>query len=131
MDVTHPRRVTHVDYRDHERRFGYVRAKLRLVTPEAGGLTQGVWDDYRPNWGVGERLSGDALIAGAPITVEGTDSIAPGETGMVRLHPMYWDAWSDVLPGQSIPMLEGSRIVGVAQVLEVVEPLEPRSPSSL
>jgi hypothetical protein len=109
-----------VDYDDHERRFGFVRARLRLVAPEAGGLTEGVWDDYRPNWGVGERLSGDALMAGAPITIEAADAIAPGGTGLVRLHPMSWDAWTDVRPGQTIPMLEGPRIVGVAEVIEIV-----------
>jgi len=111
-----------VDYEEIERRFGYVRARLRLVAPEAGGRTTGVWDDYRPNWGIGERLSGDALMAGAPLTVEDRDLIAPGTTGLVRLHPMTWDAWADVRPGQSIPMLEGSRIVGVAEVVEIVPP---------
>jgi hypothetical protein len=109
-----------VDYDDRERRFGFVRARLRLVAAEDGGTTTGVWDDYRPNWGVGERLSGDGLIAGAPITVEGADAIAPGETGIVHLHPTYWDAWADIRVGQSITMLEGARIVGVAEVLEVV-----------
>jgi hypothetical protein len=38
----------------------------------------------------------------------------------VHLHPMYWDAWADIRVGQSITMLEGARIVGVAEVLEVV-----------
>ena len=111
-----------MDYDDRQERFGYVRARLRLVAVETGGLTKGVCDGYRPNWGVGERLSGDALIAGAPITVEGSDRIAPGDTGFVRLHPTFWDAWADVQPGQSISMLEGPRIVGVAEVVEVVPP---------
>ena len=111
-----------MDYAEHERRFGYVRAKLRLVTTEAGGLTQGVRDDYRPNWGVGERLSGDALMAGAPITIEDADVIRPGDTGLVRLHPMYWDAWEEVRPGQRITMFEGPRIIGVAEVVEIVPP---------
>jgi hypothetical protein len=109
-----------VDYQDRERRFGYVRARLRLVAAEHGGPPAGVWDDYRPNWSVGERLSGDGLIAGAPITVEGAGAIAPGETGVVRLHPTTWDAWADIRVGQSITMMEGARIVGVAQVLTVV-----------
>jgi hypothetical protein len=109
-----------VDSEDRERRFGYVRARLRLVAAERGGPSTGVWDDYRPNWSVGERLSGDGLIAGAPITVEGAGAIAPGQTGVVRLHPMSWDAWADIRVGQTITMLEGARIVGVAEVLNVV-----------
>ena len=111
-----------MDYADHERRFGYIRARLRLVAAERGGPPTGVWDDYRPNWSVGERLSGDGLIGGAPITVEEAGAIAPGETGVVRLHPMTWDAWAEIRVGQSIAMMEGARIVGVAEVLNVVRP---------
>jgi hypothetical protein len=110
-----------VDYQDREQRIGYVRARLRLVAADAGGLTAGVMDDYRPNWGIGERLSGDALLAGASLTVEDGERLGPGETGIVRLHPMYWDAWSEVRPGMRIAMHEGARIVGVAEVLEVVQ----------
>jgi hypothetical protein len=111
-----------VDYEDDERRCGYVRARLRLVPVESGGRPRGVWDDYRPDWGVGERLSGDALMAGAPITIEDADMIAPAGTGIVRLHPITWEAWTDIRPGQHIPMLEGARIVGIAEVLDVVRP---------
>jgi len=38
----------------------------------------------------------------------------------VRIHPTSWDAWADVRPGERIPMLEGPRIVGIAEVVEVV-----------
>jgi hypothetical protein len=111
-----------VNHDAHEERHAYVRARLRVVAVDDGGPPGGVSDDYRPNWGVGERLSGDALIAGAAITVEAGDRIAPGDTGFVRLHPTYWDAWADVRPGQSITMLEGPRIVGVAEIVEIVQP---------
>lgn len=72
-----------MDYQDHEQRIGYVRARLRLVAADAGGLAAGVMDDYRPHWGIGERLSGDALLAGAPLTVEDGERLGPGETGIV------------------------------------------------
>jgi hypothetical protein len=109
-----------VDYEDYEQRVGYVRARLRLVATDAGGCAAGVMDDHRPNWGVGERLSGDAVLAGAPITVEAAARLEPGETGIVRLHPTHWDAWSEVRPGMRNAMHEGARIVGVAEVLKVV-----------
>jgi hypothetical protein len=67
-------------------------------------------------------LACDALIAEAPITIEDAERVAPGETGFARLHPIYWDAWSSVQPGDRIPMLEGARIVGIAEVVEVVRP---------
>jgi SAM-dependent methyltransferase len=99
---------------------GYVRAQLRVVAVDAGGPPTGVASGSRPNWGVGQRLSGDGLLGRAVVTVEAGDRIAPGETGVVRVHPSGWEAWSDVRPGERIPMLEGPRIVAVAEVIEVV-----------
>lgn len=98
----------------------YVRARLRVVTVEAGGPESGVASGTRPNWGIGQRLSGDGLLGRAPIVVEDADWIAPGATGVVRVHPAEWDAWADVRPGDRIPMLQGPRIVGVAEVIEIV-----------
>ena len=91
-----------------------------MVAVEAGGPPAGVADGARPNWGIGQRLSGDGLLGRAPVTVEGAGTIGPGETGVVRIHPTDWDAWGEVRPGETIPMLEGPRIVGVAEIVEVV-----------
>ena len=109
-----------------------------MTTPSSGSATSGrgsgwsrpttavrptgVTDGHRPNWGIGQRLSGDGLLARARITIEDAERIAPGETGFVRIHPTSWDAWADVRPGEQIPMLEGPRIVGIAEVVEVVLP---------
>jgi hypothetical protein len=108
-----------VDFDEYEHQIGYVRARLRVVAVEAGGPADGVRNGYRPNWGVGERLSG-SVVADAPITVEDIDRIGPGETGLVRLHPIDWAAWAEVRPGQRIPMIEGARIVGIAELVEIV-----------
>jgi hypothetical protein len=99
----------------------YVRARLRVVGVDAGGPKTGVATGSRPNWGIGQRLSGDGLLGRAPVIVEDADLIAPGATGVVRVHPVEWDAWAAVRPGDTIPMLEGPRIVGVAEVIEIVE----------
>jgi hypothetical protein len=93
-----------------------------VVAVEAGGPPAGVADGARPNWGIGQRLSGDGLLGRAPVAVEDAGRIGPGETGLVRIHPADWDAWADVRPGETIPMLEGPRIVGIAEVVEVVRP---------
>lgn len=106
---------------DIERRSSaYVRARLRVVAVEAGGPQEGVASGSRPNWGIGQRLSGDGLLGRAPITVEEAELIAPGATGVIRVHPADWDAWEGVRTGDVIPMLEGPRIVGVAEVIEIV-----------
>jgi hypothetical protein len=105
---------------DCEEPIGHIRARLRVVAADDGGPPDGVTDGHRPNWGVGQRLSGDGLLARALLTIEGAERIVPGETGLVRIHPTSWEAWADVRPGEKIPMLEGPRIVGVAEVVEVV-----------
>jgi len=105
---------------DYQAPIDHIRARLRVVEADDGGPPAGVPDGHRPNWGIGQRLSGDGLLARAPITIEGAERIGPGETGFVRIHPIAWDAWADVRPGDTIPMLEGPRIVGVAEVVEVV-----------
>jgi hypothetical protein len=94
---------------------------LRVVAVEDGGPADGVTDGARCNWGVGQRLSGDGLLGRAPVTLE-SGPIGPGETGVVRILPSDWEAWSDVQPGETIPMIEGPRIVGVAEVVEIVRP---------
>jgi hypothetical protein len=109
-------------YDDSEDPVGHIRARLRMVAADDGGPPAGVADGHRPNWGVGQRLSGDGLLARATITIEDAERIAPGDTGFVRIHPVSWDAWADVRPGETIPMLEGPRIVGIAEVIEVVLP---------
>jgi hypothetical protein len=104
----------------HDPSAAYVRARLRVVAVEAGGPQAGVASGSRPNWGIGQRLSGDGLLGRAPVSIEGGSRIDPGATGVVRVHPSDWDAWADVRPGDTIPMLEGPRIVGVAEVIEIV-----------
>jgi hypothetical protein len=105
-----------------EHEAGYVRASLRLVSVEDGCPAAGISSGARPNWGIGQRLSGDGLLARAPVTLETGEGLAPGETGLVRIHPRSWEAWRSVRPGDRIPMLRGPRIVGVAEVVDVVRP---------
>lgn len=43
-----------------------------------------------------------------------------GAEAIVRLHPLFRDLWPPVVPGIRLAMLEGARVVGVAEVVEVV-----------
>jgi hypothetical protein len=58
-------------------------------------------------------------MTGAPITIEDSGRLEPGDTGVARLHPLYWEAWEGVEPGALLTMLEGAHVVGGASVLEV------------
>jgi hypothetical protein len=57
-----------------------------------------------------------------PILIEGEDVLSPGETAVVRLHPLFPDYWPEVTDGLSLSMFEGVRKVGEAVVIEVVAP---------
>jgi hypothetical protein len=79
-----------------------------------------IFTDYRPDWNIGNRTeAGTMELDGAPVTLEDCASLAPGESGTVRLHPLWRDAWMDVRPGAQIDMHEGSRVVGTAIVMRV------------
>lgn len=107
-------------FRIYEAEHGFVEARLTLTATEDGGRTHPVFTDYRRDWNIGNRTeSGEMEINGAPITLEDAQSIPPGGTGLVRLHPLWREAWTDVRPGAGIAMHEGSRVVGNAVVLRV------------
>ena len=107
-------------FRIYEAKYGFVEARLTLTATEAGGRTHPVFTDYRPDWNIGNRTeNGDLEINGAPITLEDAQSIPPGGTGLVRLHPLWREAWTSVQPGAEIAMHEGSRVVGNAVVVRV------------
>lgn len=107
-------------YRLYEAEHGFIEARLVVTATEDGGRTHPVFTDYRPDWNIGNRTeSGEMVINGAPITLEDAQSIPPGGTGLVRLHPLWREVWTSVQPGDKIDMHEGSRVVGNAVVLRV------------
>lgn len=48
--------------------------------------------------------------------------MAPGKETVVRLHPLEPEYWPPIECGLRLVMLEGARVVGHAEVLEVVPP---------
>ncbi len=113
-------KAKHCRFRIYEAEHGFVEARLSVTATEEGGRAHPVFTDYRPDWNIGNRTkSGEMEINGAPITIEDAQSIPPGGTGLVRLHPLWREAWADVRPGAELAMHEGSRVVGNAVVLRV------------
>lgn len=112
-------------YEQRELQEGYVRARLHLVAE--GGRKNAITHDYRCDWDIGNvGDDGELTINGGPVTLEGTDELPPGEECLVRIHPIAWEFWSQVVPGMTIKAHEGPRVVGIAEVVELVPPLDRR-----
>ena len=94
------------------------RVRLALLPTEQGGRHTAVRSGYRPNCWLGEVGGGERLYHDALFTLEEVSEIAPGETGIARLQPLYPDYWRDVTPGREAVVCEGRRVVGTAIVDE-------------
>jgi hypothetical protein len=113
-------KATRCRFRIYEAKHGFVEAELTLTPTEAGGKKQSISTDYRPDWNIGNVTeNGELEINGAPVTLENSQPMSPGDTGLVRLHPLSQVAWTRVRPGMKIFMHEGARVVGEATVLRV------------
>lgn len=100
---------------------GYVRARLRLLATGQGGRRTPIHSGYRSHWAFPPDLASEHHDA--PLTLETVTALAPGEEAMVRLHPLVSDLWPPVVPGLRLSMHEGPRIVGLADVVDVVSPI--------
>lgn len=103
-----------------EREHGYIRARLRLLSTQQGGRQGPIYSGYRSCWGFPSELHAD--MHDGPLLLEGQDRLNPGETTIVRLHPLVPNYWPKVSDGLTLGMFEGSRQVGDAVVIEVVSP---------
>lgn len=112
--------ATRCRFRIQEATHGFVEAQLTLTPTSAGGRSTPILTDYRPDWHLGTcSASGEPVLTGATVALEDARSIAPGGSGLVRLHPRFSEAWRALQPGAEITMHEGSRMVGQATVLRV------------
>jgi hypothetical protein len=62
------------------------------------------------------------MLNDAPLLFEDVDEIPPGGEAVARIHPLFPEYWSHVSPGMTIYAHEGSRRIGTATVLEIIEP---------
>ncbi|WP_143268965.1 hypothetical protein [Amycolatopsis vastitatis] len=116
MDSDHE----HNRWIEAEAKRGYIRARLLLVTASQGGRRTPIHSGYRSHWVFPPDVHPESHDA--PLTLETVKTLAPGEEATVRLHPLMPDLWPPVGPGLRLSMREGARIVGLAEVVEVVPP---------
>jgi len=108
--------ATRCRFRALEAERGFVEARLTL---NAGRKT-GICTDYRPDWNLGHGSAAGRLeLTGARVALEDCQTLNPGETGIVRLHPIRPEAWAHTQPGDRIDAHEGARVTGTATVLRV------------
>lgn len=127
-----PKRETHrvLGRKDRlELERGYIRAELRVLGQP--GRQSGVTNGSRWEWDLGNTSAdGNFTTDGGEIALEDRDRLKPGETAVVRIHPVAPELWTLVHPGMVINAHQGPRIVAIARVLEVVGaprlPLTPR-----
>jgi hypothetical protein len=98
----------------------FFRVELRLLPTEKGGRSRPVFDDYRPNWNLGNKWLGEPTVNDGRVFLEGSTELPPGAEGLARIEPLVPELWGGVRPGSTIPMQEGSRVVGYARVLEII-----------
>lgn len=99
---------------------GYIRARLRLLSTEDGGRTTPIASGYRSHWGFPPDVHPDAH--NAPLTKESGpgQGLDPGDEILVRLHPLAPALWPPTAPGLRLILLEGSRVIGHAEIIEAV-----------
>ena len=108
---------------EHERRRGYVRVSLTLLTTEQGGRKGPFASGYRPQWDLGHRdEDGRIVFSDAEVWLENEVMLHPGGTAVVRLHPFFPEYWHGVREGSVLGLYEGARRLGEARVLEFVPP---------
>jgi hypothetical protein len=102
----------------YEGEHGYVRARLALAGTPDGGRRGPIASGYRSCWDV-SCTDGQRLLADAPLLIEDGEWLQPGESAIVRLHPLFRENWTSVVPGKVLGMFEGARRVGTAAVLDI------------
>lgn len=110
------------DAMDLASRQGCLRARLNLVAPRDGGRRHPVLSGWLVAWDIGNRDDGNRPDNDAMVVPEGSVSVEPGGTAIVRLFPLYPSRWEHVQVGDQVHMKDGDRIIGLATVLERVGP---------
>lgn len=98
----------------------FIRAVLRLMSPDVGGRHRQISSGYRCTcWLGGVTETGERSYNDAVIYLESAEVLEPGSSAVVRLQPAFPDLWTDVTTGTVIYVCEGSRVVGEATVIEL------------
>jgi len=97
----------------------FFKVRLRLLASDEGGRSKPIYNDYRPNWNLGNTWLGKPMINDGRVFLEDREELALGAEGLARIEPLASEFWGHVRPGSVIAMQEGSRVVGYATVLEI------------
>jgi len=100
-----------------------LRIELELVPTDRGGRRRALLDGYRASMSFGRRRRDvEPVVHDAVLVLEGVTDLAPGRGGTARAWPISPEELPRSLaPGSVFTLLEGDRIVGRAQVLDVLE----------
>ncbi len=79
--------------------------------------TRPVLTGYRPTWANDSKPDQNS----GALTFDDKDEIKPGEIHVCYLHPLASEYWNNVKPFQWMKCMEGSKVVGVAIILERIE----------
>lgn len=104
-----------------------IRARLQMLATENGGRYLPILDNYRPDWkfliastdSPRVLLFDDSMHCGRVLFCDDRKELAPGAEGLVVIEPLVPEHWVSIVPGSSLAMHEGLRVVGYATVVEV------------
>jgi hypothetical protein len=98
---------------------GFLRVRLTLNTPDAGGPTKPHWTGARMPWEIGNLTeSGELMLNDAMLIVEHVPEVRPGDTVTAQLVPLWPEYWENLQAGARIRIRLGAREYGQAEVLE-------------
>lgn len=105
-----------------------LRLAIELAPSDRGGRSRPVTDGYRASLSTGRRRRGvEPVVHDAVVVLEDATSLAPGSHATARA----WVVLPDELPGAVgegtvLSLLEADRIVGRAEVLDVLTDPAPQ-----
>ncbi len=100
-------------------RDGHVAAELRLLSPSEGGRRHPVYSGWTAAWNLGSSRDGQRPDTNAAVVID-DGALHPGDSAAVRIFPTGF-AWREVQPRQRVELVDGTRVIGTAQVLNHVE----------
>jgi hypothetical protein len=90
--------------------------QLRLLASSEGGQHSPIASGYRPSFDIGNTHRGESMLNDGQIKLTVGELLPPGEEATATIEPLRPEYWDHVRAGMTIPVMEGSRIVGYARV---------------
>lgn len=91
--------------------------QLQLLSSADGGRSGPIKSNYRPSFDVGSTGRDEEMLADGQIILTAAE-LAPGAETTASIEPLRPEYWGHVKRGMTIAVIDGSRIVGHATVLD-------------